>query len=91
MTREEFEQSLRSKLEVFRGEAGLSSGRLETYVRTLMPLYDEVQAGAAPSASTKVCLECGQLVKVRADGKLIMHALPDFPIECQGSNESAYA
>jgi hypothetical protein len=91
MTREEFEASLRAKLEMFRGEAGLSSGRLETYVRQLMPLYDEVLASPASDPGIKMCLECEQPIQVRADGKFVMHALPGFPIECQGSRKAVYA
>ena len=91
MTREEFETSLRAKLEVFRGEAGLSAGRLETYVRQLMPLYDEVLASPASDPGIKICLECEQPIQIRADGKFIRHALPGFPIECQGSHQAAYA
>jgi hypothetical protein len=91
MTREAFEASLRGKLEVFRGEAGLSSGRLETYVRELMPLYDEMKASNAPGPHTEICLECGQRVQVQADGRLVTHEFALFPAECDGSGKGAYA
>jgi hypothetical protein len=40
---------------------------------------------------TRECLECGQQIKVRADGKFVTHAYQGVPFECQGSEEAAYS